>query len=67
MTPFQAPGHAELAHEVATVMLQARSLILGGVATCEQCTHLVVEILGCADIEELRAYVRDQIECLVAN
>jgi hypothetical protein len=56
-----------LATEVATVMLEARALILRGLATPEQCTHLVIDILGCEDIEELRAYVRDQIQCLVAN
>lgn len=57
----------ELASEVAAMMLEARALILRGVATCEQCTDLVIDILGCEDIEELRFYVREEIQCLVAH
>ena len=57
----------DLANEVAHVMLEARALILGGIATREQCTQLVIDMLGCEQVEELRVYVRDQIDCLVAN
>ena len=67
MIPVHAPGHDELANEVATVMLQARALILRGIATCDQCTDLIVDMLGCEDIQELRSYVREQIQCLVAH
>jgi hypothetical protein len=64
-SPTQA--QEDLASEVAAMMLEARALILRGVATCEQCTDLVIDILGCEDIEELRFYVREEIQCLVAH
>lgn len=57
----------ELAGQVATMMMEARALILRRVATCEQCTELVIEMLGCAEVEALRSYVHEQIQCLVAN
>ena len=67
MVSLQTHAQDELAKEVAAMMLEARALILRGVATCEQCTDLVIDILGCEDIDELRSYVREEIQCLVAH
>ncbi len=67
MILLHAEAPTELAEEVAAMMLEARALILGGIATCEQCADLVIDVLGCEDIEELRLYVREEIQCLVAH
>jgi hypothetical protein len=54
----------DLADVVASVVLEARSLVLKGLATREQGVALAIEILACEPTEMLSAYVRDQLSAL---
>jgi hypothetical protein len=64
MSPASTQRRMDLAEAVTAVVLEARTLVLKGLATREQGVALAIEILACEETEKLRVYVRDQLSVL---